>query len=47
MLFVKSDEVVLETISRLVVDTEALGTHYFTRTGSLNSEISYTEEDKD
>lgn len=47
MLFVKSDEVVLKTISRLVVDTEALGTHYFSRTGSLNSEISYTVADKD
>lgn len=45
MLFVKSDEVVLETISLLVVDTEALGVHYFSRTGSLNSEISYTEAD--
>lgn len=47
MLFVKSDEVFLETISRLVIDTEALGIQYFSRTGSLNSEISYTEVDKD
>ena len=45
MLFVKSDEVVVETVSWLFVDTEALGIHYFSRTGSLNSEISYTEPD--